>query len=173
MISSFARPSPTTAGSRDEPPTSGIRPIRVSGIPITASAAITRRSHASASSIAPPMHAPWIWQIVGLVISSARFQASRHRRRNARRCSGASASPARAARSMPEENIGPAPRTTTQRTAVSSAAARSASPVASTSSPLNALRFSGRFEDDVADGAVVFGQHEGHGRHPRWVGLRA
>ena len=46
---------------------------------------------------------------------------------------------------MPEENIGPAPRTTTQRTEVSAAASRSASPVATTSSPLNALRFSGRF----------------------------
>ena len=91
------------------------------------------------------MHAPWIAQITGLGISSARFQASRQRRRNARRRSGASASSLSAPRSMPEENIGPAPRSTTQRTAGSSAAARSASPVASTSSPWNALRFSGRF----------------------------
>ena len=45
---------------------------------------------------------------------------------------------------MPDENIGPAPRITTQRTDVSAAASRSASPVAMTSSPLNALRFSGR-----------------------------
>ena len=44
--------------------------------------ASTRRSHASASSSAPPMHAPWIWQITGLGISSARFHASRHARRN-------------------------------------------------------------------------------------------
>ena len=45
---------------------------------------------------------------------------------------------------MPEENIAPSPRSTTQCTDGSSAAARSASPVASTSSSLNALRFSGR-----------------------------
>ena len=45
---------------------------------------------------------------------------------------------------MPEEKSGPAPRTTTTRTAGSSAAARSAAPVASTSSAWNALRFSGR-----------------------------
>jgi len=63
MISSLARPRPTTCGSREAPPTSGIRPIRVSGMPTIASAAITRRSHASASSSAPPMQAPWIAQI--------------------------------------------------------------------------------------------------------------
>ena len=63
MISSLARPRPTTCGSREEPPTSGISPTRVSGMPMSASAAITRRSQASASSIAPPMQAPWIWQI--------------------------------------------------------------------------------------------------------------
>jgi hypothetical protein len=45
---------------------------------------------------------------------------------------------------MPEENTGPVPRSTTQRTAGSSAAAASAAPVASTSSAWNALRFSGR-----------------------------
>jgi len=61
MISSLARPRPTTCGSREAPPTSG--PIRVSGMPTIASAAITRRSHASASSSAPPMQAPWIAQI--------------------------------------------------------------------------------------------------------------
>ena len=94
--------------------------------------------------MAPPMQAPWITQIVGLVISSARFQASRMGRRNARRSSGASDRAANDPRSMPEENIGPAPRSTTQRTELSAAASRSASPVASTSSPLNALRFSGR-----------------------------
>jgi hypothetical protein len=58
MTSSSARPSPTTAGSRDEPPTSGTRPTRVSGRPMIASAAIVRRSHASASSIAAPRQAP-------------------------------------------------------------------------------------------------------------------
>jgi hypothetical protein len=91
------------------------------------------------------MQAPCIAHTVGLVISSARLQASMHARRNARRFSGAAASAASEPRSMPEENIGPAPRSTTQWTAVSAAAARNASPVAMTSSPLNALRFSGRF----------------------------
>ena len=78
ITSSFARPSPTICGSRDEPPTSGISPIRVSGMPTIASAASTRKSHASASSSAPPMHAPWIAQITGLGISSATFQACEH-----------------------------------------------------------------------------------------------
>ena len=121
-------------------------------MPISASAAITRRSHASASSIAPPMQAPWITQIVGLVISSARFQASRQARRKARRSSGASDSAASEPRSMPEENIGPAPRITTQRTDVSAAASRSASPVATTRSPLKALRFSGRLRITLRTG---------------------
>ena len=89
-------------------------PTRVSGMPMTASAAITRRSQASASSIAPPMQPPWMEAIVGLVISSARFHASRHSRRKARSivsCPGSSAS---VFQSMPAENIAPLPRTTTQ-----------------------------------------------------------
>ena len=88
MISSFARPTPTTCGSREEPPTSGTSPKRVSGRPTNASSAITRRSQASASSSAPPRQTPWIAQTVGLGISSARFQASRQSRRNARRLLG-------------------------------------------------------------------------------------
>src|SRR4051794_33982891 len=47
--------------------------------------------------------------------------------------------------SMPDENIGPAPRSTTTRTESSAAASSNASPVASISSSLKALRFSGRF----------------------------
>ena len=74
MISSFARPRPTTAGSREQPPTSGSSPTRTSMIPAKASSAMTRKSAASASSNAPPRHAPWIWTIVGLGISSSRFQ---------------------------------------------------------------------------------------------------
>ena len=144
MISSFARPSPTTAGSRDEPPTSGIRPTRVSGSPSIASSAATRRSQASASSSAPPMQAPCTWHTVGLAISSHRFQVSRISRRKARRFSGAWERPTRSEKSIPEENIGPSPRITTQRTSGSLAAALSATPSAWTSSPFNALRFSGR-----------------------------
>src|SRR5436190_1724292 len=110
MISSFARPRPTTWGSREEPPRSGTRPSRVSGSPTTASSESTRRSQASASSSAPPRHAPWIWATTGLVISSARFQASRQPRRNARRLPGWVAAPASAATSIPAENTLPAPR---------------------------------------------------------------
>ena len=54
MISSLALPRPTTAGSREQPPTSGSSPTRTSMIPATASSAIVRKSHASASSNAPP-----------------------------------------------------------------------------------------------------------------------
>src|SRR5947209_13965129 len=45
---------------------------------------------------------------------------------------------------MPDENIGPFPRRTTTRTDSSAAASSNASPAAWISSPLNALRFSGR-----------------------------
>jgi hypothetical protein len=38
-------------------------------------------SHASASSIAPPMQPPWIWAIVAFGISSSRFQIARISRR--------------------------------------------------------------------------------------------
>ena len=45
---------------------------------------------------------------------------------------------------MPEENIGPSPRSTTQWTSRSAAAAWSTSRMPSTSSAFIALRFSGR-----------------------------
>jgi hypothetical protein len=101
-------------------------------------------AQASASSSAPPMQAPWSWQTMGFSIVSARFQASRHTRRNGRRRSGSPPNSASAPRSMPEENVGPWPRSTTQRVWGSSAASRSGCPVASTRSASNALRFSGR-----------------------------
>src|SRR3954471_21246415 len=46
---------------------------------------------------------------------------------------------------MPDENIGPLPRSTTTRTESSVAASSNAWPAASISSPLKAFRFSGRF----------------------------
>src|SRR5436305_3725943 len=46
---------------------------------------------------------------------------------------------------MPDENIGPLPRTTTTRTESSPAASSNALPTAWISSPFSALRFSGRF----------------------------
>jgi hypothetical protein len=90
------------------------------------------------------MQPPWMEAIVGLTISSARFHASMHSRRNARSISNWPGSSASVLKSMPEENIGPAPRTTTQCTSGSLAAALSADPTSATNSPLNALRFSGR-----------------------------
>jgi hypothetical protein len=98
------------------------------------------------------MQAPWMTQTVGLAISSGRFQAARIALRKERRRSGCSASAASEPRSMPEENIGPAPRSSTQRTSGSAAAARSASPTASTSSSLNAFRFSGRLRTTCRTG---------------------
>ena len=87
IISSLAMPSPTTAGRRLEPPTSGISPSFVSGRPNFTSSAITRRSQASASSAPSPRQAPWICATTGLVISSSRFAASMQSRRNGRRFS--------------------------------------------------------------------------------------
>ena len=62
--------------------------MRTSMIPATASSAIVRKSQASASSKAPPSAAPWIWQIVGLGISSSRFHQASSGRRKARRLAG-------------------------------------------------------------------------------------
>jgi len=45
-------------------------------------------SAATAAPSAPPMHAPWIWQIVGLVISSSQFHARSTSARNGRRPTG-------------------------------------------------------------------------------------
>src|SRR3954452_13939772 len=144
MISSLARPTPTTAGRREQPPTSGISPIFTSRIAATESEAITRKSAASASSIAPPMQAPWSSAIVGFGISSSRFHQRRIGSRNSRIPLGSCARSFRPPTSMPDENIGPLPRTTTTRTESSAAASSNAWPAAWINSPLNALRFSGR-----------------------------
>ena len=145
MIISLARPSPTTLGRREQPPTSGISPTRVSTSPIAEFDAIVRRSQASASSIAPPMHPPCIWAIVGLAISSQRFHVDRIAPRVSRSRWGLSASEPSEPMSIPAENIAPAPRTTTHLTDESSAAARSAAPSPAISSSFIALRFCGRF----------------------------
>ena len=157
MISSLARPSPTTCGSREEPPTSGISPTRVSGMPTSASAAITRRSQASASSIAPPMHAPWIWQTTGLVISSARFHASRHARRNGRSMSGCSASAGERAEvhARGEHRALAAQHHAVDRRVVGRGAQRLAD--GEHQLPVERVALLGAVEDDVADGAAVVG----------------
>ena len=144
MISSLARPRPTTAGSREEPPTSGISPSLTSGSPSCASLATTRRSHPSATSSAPPMHARWIWQTTGLGIDSQRLAHSRNTSRNGRKTPGLPACCASSPRSTPAEKTGPEPRSTTQRTASSAAASASAAASSCRSCWLIALRFSGR-----------------------------
>ena len=88
MISSLARPSPTTAGRRVEPPTSGMIPNLTSGRPSWASLEAMRRSQPSATSSAPPTHVRWIWQTTGLAISSQRFAQSRNTSRNGRSMPG-------------------------------------------------------------------------------------
>ena len=113
-------------------------------MPATASSAMVRKSHASASSNAPPSAAPWIWQMVGLGISSSRFHQLRIGRRYARRFSGLSDSSRRSFRSIPDENIAPSPRTITTRTESSAAAASIAAPSSRIVSPFRAFRFSGR-----------------------------
>ncbi len=144
MISSFATPRPTTDGSREQPPTSGINPIRVSTSPATASSAIVRMSAASASSIAPPIAAPWICAIVGLSISSSLLYISTSGVRYSRRSAESSDRLRRSPTSIPDENMGPSPRSTTTRTEGSSAASRKASSSPWSSSRLSAFRFSAR-----------------------------
>ena len=61
---------------------------------------------------------------------------------------------------MPLENIGPAPRTTTQRTSRSAAAAAAASRSAEDQLVVERVALLGTVEDEVADGAVVFGLDE-------------
>ena len=148
--------------------------MRVSGMPITASLAITRRSQASASSIAPPMQAPWITQIAGFVISSATFQASRialaeraqvarvrRRGRRARRgpCRRRTSGPCRAGR----------------RSARTSRRRRRAAPRRrrATSSPLKALRFSGRLSTTWRTGPCVSVMTRGIAGSVAWVVRRA
>ena len=164
MISSFARPSPTTCGSREEPPTSGIRPtprLRQADDRVGrhhAQVAGQRELQRAADAGAVDLRRPSAW-------SSPRRGSTR---RGTRGGTGAGAraarpAPASAARSMPEENIGPAPRRTTQRTAGSSAAARSASPTREHELVVERVALLGAVEDDVADRAAVLGDHEGHG----------
>jgi hypothetical protein len=101
-------------------------------------------AQASASSSAPPMQAPWSWQTMGFSIVSARFQASRHTRRNGAQALRIAAELRQRAEVHARGERRAWPRSTTQRVWGSSAASRSGCPVASTRSASNALRFSGR-----------------------------
>ena len=69
---------------------------------------------------------------------------------------------------MPLENIGPAPRTTTQSTSRSAAAAAAASRDPEDQLVVERVALLGAVEDEVADGAVVFGQDEAHREDLLW-----
>ncbi len=115
-------------------------------IPATASSAIVRKSHASASSNAPPSAAPWIWQIVGFGISSSRFHHWRMGRRNSRRFAGLSDSARRSFRSMPGGEQRPlAAHDDHPDRVVGRRGLDAPRPSERIASPFNAFRFSGRF----------------------------
>ena len=65
---------------------------------------------------------------------------------------------------MPLENIGPAPRTTTQRTSRSAAAACERLAQAEDQLVVERVALLGTVEDDVADRAAVLGQDGAHAR---------
>ena len=87
MISSFARPMPTTRGRRCVPPQPGMIPIDTSGWPSFAAADAYRMSHASASSQPPPRAKPLTAAIVGLGIVSSSVAVSCPRSPQACACS--------------------------------------------------------------------------------------
>ena len=102
----------------------------------------------------------------GLAISSARFQASRHRARGTR--AGARASSASAAERAEVHAGGEHRARAAERrrsaTAGSAAAARSASPTREHQLAVERVALLGAVEDDVADRAVLLGDDEGHCR---------
>ena len=164
MISSFARPRPTTAGRREQPPTSGSRP------------------DARLDDARPPRPPP--------SRAGRRPAPAPSRRRCRRRGSGrssASASP-RAGSTRPQD---PAPegaqrlrvlgqvaqvvevhpggehralaaQITTTRTASSSAAASAAAPSAAHELAVQRVALLGAVEDEVADGAAILDGDEWH-----------
>ena len=162
MISSFALPRPTTAGSREQPPTSGSSPTRTSMIPATASRAIVRKSQASASSNAPPSAAPWIWQIVGFGISSSRFHQRSSGRRNARSRDESSARSRRSLRSIPEENSVPSPRTHDHAHGVVGGGGLDRAAELGDRLAVERVALLRAVEDEVADRSAVLGRDQWH-----------
>ena len=123
-----------------------IMPMRASGMPMRAVSAITRRSQCSASSQPPAMASPWTSAMVGWREASTRWST-------ATTLPSGSRAPPRdsiSRRSMPAQNAGPAPRTTTTRTSrrASSSSMAVASPVSMAA--FMALRLSGRLSVTVA-----------------------
>ena len=144
------------AGRREQPPTSGSSPTLTSMIPAIASSAITRKSAARASSNAPPRQAPWIWQMVGLGISSSRFHQARIGPPEAgAAATGFSDRSRRSLRSMPDENMAPSPRTTTH--AHGGVVGRRLERVAEARDQLavEGVALLGTLEDQVADPAAI------------------
>src|SRR5206468_10746143 len=122
-------------------------PSRASGIAKRAGSAATRRSQWSASSQPPANASPWTTASVGWRHCSIR------RSTLTTFVSGsaeASCWRASSSRSIPEQNAGPAPRTTTTRT-VGSPSSRSKAPTRPSSiARFSAFRFAGRFSVTVA-----------------------
>ena len=164
MISSLARPRPTTAGRRVEPPTSGMIPNLTSGRPSWASLEAIRRSQPSATSSAPPTHVRWIWQTTGLAISSQRFAQSRKTLRNGRSMPGV----AGRGRQLDEVHAGREHRAlAAQHDAVHRRVGGGlAQRVAERQQQLLVHRVAllGAVQDDVADGAAVLGDDDAHRR---------
>ena len=163
MMSSFARPRPTIAGSREQPPRSGSRPTRVSTRPMTASlgddaqVAGQRELGGAAEAGAVDLRDRRLGHALAevpdrqdlLAPLAQRLRVAADRRRG-RRC------PSRSRTSCP------APRTTTQRTATSRGgrAQRLAEPDDELGVERVALLRA--VEDDVADRAAVLLQDDAH-----------
>ncbi len=129
----------------------GGSPSDVSGNESCASLAISTRSHAAASPQPPPAAAPSTTASVGTG-NAASFSSSAPNRRFA--AAIGSGSPAGAGsriialkppKSPPAQNMPPAPRSTSARTAASPAARSHSASSAATRSSLSALRLAGRF----------------------------
>src|SRR5690349_5348348 len=122
-------------------------PMRASGMPKRATSAAMRRSQCSASSQPPAMASPCTTAIVGW------REASTRRRIRTTPDSGSPVAPRCASislRSMPEQNAGPSPRTSTTRTSLRPSSSSNAAPSPRSSAVFIALRCSGRLRLTVA-----------------------
>src|ERR671918_682386 len=149
--SSLARAAPTRCDSRWIPPRSGIRPKRTSSMAKRTSSAHTRRSQARASWNPAPTAWPWTSATAGLSMWARTRNGRWAVRMNVRnRAPRVPASWPSRVTSMPAENEGPSPRTSTARMPGSEAAASAASPSSLNIRALMALRLSGRASSIVA-----------------------
>ena len=144
-IRSLAFARPTRSGRRIDMPQIGTRPHWPWVSPNFVDSAVTRKSHARASSRPPVKQWPRILAIVGWVTCSRASTVSGPSIGSARPSPDAIAS-----RSLPAQNDRPAPVSTTQRTAVSTAIASRWARSSWNVAGLSALSFSGRFSVSVA-----------------------